>query len=294
MTTIPAQATLDILIAKPTVSPPRKPHSILVYLSYFWLGLIVLLAIFADLLPLADYSSPVGASRQSPQFGDLDLVLGTDNQGRSLFARAIYGAQVSLVIGVVACLVGLVVGATLGMLGGYFGKKVDAVITLIGDVMLAFPPIILLLAISAILTPSARTILIGLSVLAIPTFLRLARANTLAWSRREFVRAAQNMGAGHSRILLKEVLPNVLPTLAAYLPVVVAAAIVAEGSLSFLGLGIPPPRPSWGGMVNSGKDFLADNPHLVAVPSLFIFFTVFALNQAGDHLRTRFDKTMQD
>ena len=290
----PRPAGAELTVATPEVAAPRKPHSILVRLSYLWLGLIVLLAVFAQLLPLSDYSVQVGPPRQPPQSGDLDLLLGTDNLGRSLLARGISGAQVSLVVGVVACLTGLVVGSVLGMLAGYFGKWVDWTLSLLADAMLAFPPLILLLALSAILTPSMRTIMIGLSLLAIPTFFRLARANTLTWSQREFVRAARNMGASNFRILVKEILPNVLPTLAAYLPVVIAAVIVAEGSLSFLGLGIPPPRPSWGGMVSGGKDFLADTPHLVVVPSLFIFFTVFALNQAGDHLRARFDKTMRD
>jgi peptide/nickel transport system permease protein len=298
-TTTPPTAALqpDLLpaaTAPPEVTAPRRPRSILVRLSYIWLTVIVGLAVLAGLLPLSDYSSAVGSPRQAPQLGDLDLLLGTDNVGRSLLARSVFGAQVSLVVGVVACLAGLLIGSVLGMVAGYFGRWVDWLISLLSDVMLAFPPLILLLAISAILTPSMRTILIGLSLLAIPTFLRLARANTLAWSQREFVRAARNMGAGNLRILRREILPNVLPTLASYLPVVIAAVIVAEGSLSFLGLGIPPPRPSWGGMVNAGKDFLADTPHLVIVPSLFIFLTVFALNQVGDHLRARFDKTMQD
>jgi len=154
--------------------------------------------------------------------------------------------------------------------------------------------LILLLALASILEPSVPTILLGLTLLVIPAFIRLSRANTMSWSSREFIRAARNIGAGNFRILFREILPNLLAPLAAYLPIVMAALIVAEGSLSFLGLGIPPPQPSWGGMINDGKDAIATSPHLVFVPALVIFFTVFALNQVGDHLRTKFDRTMHD
>lgn len=279
---------------KPDVPRLRKPRSILVYLSYAWLGVMIAAAIFADLLPLASYSIPVGPPRQPPQLGSLDLLAGTDNLGRSMLSRCVYGAQVSLLVGTVAALIGSAIGASIGMLGGYFQKRTDSGIRLLSDTMLAFPPLILLMALTAVFAPGMRTLMAGLSLVIIPSFIRLARANTLSWTAREFVLAARNMGAGHGRILGKEILPNVLPPLLAYLPVIMAALIVAEGSLSFLGLGIPPPTPSWGGMISDGKDSLAGAPHLVFVPAAVIFCTVFALNQAGDHLRGRFDRTMRD
>lgn len=279
--------------AIPVVPPPKKKRSILVRLSYVWLGGVVLLAVFAGFLPLSSYSVPVDAPRLSPGFGSLDTLLGTDSIGRSILSRAVHGAQVSLVVGVIAGLTGFVIGTTLGLLGGYFGRRVDWVILLVADTLLAFPPLILLLALASMLTPSVTTILLGLSVVTVPTFTRLARASTLSWSSREFVRAAKNMGATSPRILVKELLPNVLPAVGAYLPIVIAALIVAEGSLSFLGLGIPPPTPSWGGMINDGKDAIARNPHMVFVPASIIFLTVFSLNQTGDHLRSKFDRTLQ-
>ncbi|WP_280436531.1 ABC transporter permease [Nocardia carnea] len=279
---------------KPVVPRVRKPRSILVYLSYAWLVVMISAAIFADLLPLASYSIPVGPPRQPPQLGSLDLLAGTDNLGRSMLSRCVYGAQVSLLIGTVATLIGSALGSSIGMLGGYFQKRTDAGIRLLSDTMLAFPPLILLMALTAVFTPGLPTLMVGLSLIIIPSFIRLARANTLTWTAREFVLAARNMGAGHGRILGREILPNVLPPLLAYLPIVMAALIVAEGSLSFLGLGIPPPTPSWGGMISDGKDSLATAPHLVFVPAAVIFCTVFALNQAGDHLRGRFDRTMRD
>lgn len=275
----------------PTVRVRRSP---LVYLSYGWLLVVIAAALLADVLPLASYAVPVGSPRQAPGSESLDLLLGTDTQGRSILSRCVYGAQVSLVVGAVAGCVGAVVGTALGMLAGHFGGRCDTVVRLVADVMLAFPPLILLLALSAMLTPSVRTLLAGLTLLVVPSFIRLSRATTLTWEGRDFVLAARNMGAGHRRVLTREVLPNVLPSLGAYVPVVMAALIVAEGSLSFLGMGIPPPRPSWGGMIAEGKDAIADSPHIVLAPSLVIFLTVFALNQAGDHLRHRFDRTLRD
>ncbi|MEE2030673.1 ABC transporter permease [Rhodococcus chondri] len=289
-----APAVETAVASAPVVPAVRKSRSILVYLSMVWLVVIIGAAILASVLPLAPYDVPIGPPRTAPGFGSFDMLLGTDTLGRSILSRVIYGAQVSLLIGAVAGIVGFGIGSLFGMISGYFGKRVDSVITLVADAMLAFPPLILLLALASILTPSIGTMLFGLGLLAIPSFVRLSRANTLAWSSREFVRAARNMGAGHGRILFKEIMPNVIAPLASYLPIVMAALIVAEGSLSFLGLGIPPPQPSWGGMINDGKDAIATSPHLVFVPSLVIFFTVFALNQAGDFLRTKYDRTLHD
>lgn len=279
---------------EPRVPTVRRRRSILMYLSFAWLLILIAAAVLADLLPLAPYATPVGTPRMSPQWGTLDTILGTDTLGRSMLSRIVYGARVSLVIGTIAGLVGFAVGAYVGMLGGYLRGRLDSVVTFTADAMLAFPPLILLLALASVLTPSMQTILFGLTLLAIPSFIRLSRANTLTWGAREFVRAARNMGAGHFRILFREITPNLVPPLAAFLPIVMAAMIVAEGSLSFLGLGIPPPQPSWGGMISDGKNYIAKDPHLVFVPALVIFFTVFALNQIGDSLRTKFDRTLHD
>ncbi|MBT2273695.1 ABC transporter permease [Rhodococcus qingshengii] len=281
-------------VALPEIPPIKSTRSVLVYLAMGWLALILFVAAFANVLPLASYTIPVGLPRLGPQWGSWDLLLGTDSLGRSMLSRVVYGARISLVVGTVAAIIGFSIGSLIGMVAGYFGKATDAGISLLTDAMLAFPPLILLLALSSILKPSAGTILFGLSLIVIPSFVRLARANTLAWSAREFVRAARNMGAGHGRILFREILPNLLAPLASYLPIIMAAMIVAEGSLSFLGMGVPPPAPSWGGMINDGKDAIATSPHLVFVPALAIFFTVFALNQVGDYLRSKFDSSLRD
>ncbi|MFT4259377.1 ABC transporter permease [Microbacterium sp.] len=278
----------------PKVAPAKRQWSILVWFSYFWIGLVVVLAIAAPILPIAPIDAIVGPPRQPPQFGPIDTLLGTDGAGRSLLTRLIFGGQVSLVVGTASAAGGVILGTILGLLAGYYRKGVDWVVTLFADVLLSFPALVLLLAITAIFSPSVPVLLIGLALTSTPTFIRLARANTMAWTSREFVRAARNMGASDGRILLREILPNVVPTLAAYLPLVVAALIVAEGSLSFLGLGVPPPTPSWGGMINAGAIELRSAPFLTFVPATVLFLTVFALNQAGEHLRLRFDRTMQD
>lgn len=278
----------------PLVPATQKTRSVMVYLSFAWLALVVFLALFASLLPIGSYEVPIGRPRQPPQLGSIEMLLGTDQLGRSVLARLVYGARVSLLVGTVSGIAGFTIGTTLGMIGGYFGRKIDAVITIVTDALLAFPALILLLALSSILTPSLQTMMIGLTLIVVPTFVRLSRATTIAWNSREFIRAARNMGAGNTRIIARELLPNVLPPIATYLPIVIAALIVAEGSLSFLGLGIPPPTPSWGGMIASGKDVIANYPALVFIPAGVIFLTVFSLNQAGDFLRVRLDRTMQD
>ncbi|QFU92503.1 ABC transporter permease [Amycolatopsis sp. YIM 10] len=280
--------------ADPVIPATPRRHSILVYLSMAWLVLIIAFAVFADLLPISPAAVVAGKPKLPPALGELDLLLGTDNLGRSMLSRSLYGARASLVVGAVAGLVGFALGTVLGLVTGHLRGKVDTAISVLSDAMLAFPPLILLLVLSTVLTPSVPTLLIGLTLLVIPSFARLGRANTLPWSSREFVLAARNMGAGNARIMVREILPNVVAPLATYLPIVVAALIVAEGSLSYLGLGIPPPTPSWGGMIADGQDSLATAPHLVFVPAAVIFATVFALNQLGDHLRVRFDRTLHD
>lgn len=273
---------------------PRKKSTVGLTLSIVWIGAITLAALLAPLLPLPPFDLPIGGPKEPPSFSSIGHWLGTDQFGRSVITRVIYGAQVSLVVATVSGLAAFTLGTFLGSLAGFYRKRIDPVITTGADVVLAFPSLILLIAISAIFTPSFTTMLAGLAFTATPPFIRLARAQTLAWSGRDFVSAARNMGAGDFRIMFREILPNLLPSLAAYLPVVMAALIMVEGSLSFLGLGIPPPQPSWGGMIQAGVPFLDSDPQLVFIPATVIFLTVFSLNQIGDGLRLRYDRTIGD
>lgn len=285
MTTV--ESATEAVVRAPAVPEVRRRHSVLFGIAAAWLGVIVVAAVFAPLLPIQEYEVPIGPPRAAPD-GTLGGLLGTDGLGRSMLSRVVYGARVSLVVGVVAALSGFVVGSALGLLAGYLRGWVDSVLSYLADALLAFPPLILLLALASALQPSITTLLVALAVLVVPTFMRLARAGTLRWSSYDFVRAATNIGAGPMRVMCRELLPNLLPSVLAYLPVVIASLIVAEGSLSFLGLGIPPPMPSWGGLINDGTEYLATDPLVVLVPAAAIFLTVFALNVVGDRLRSAY------
>lgn len=252
-------------VVLPDVAPLRRKRPVLAIVATVWLALVILAAVFYGVLPLS-HDTTVGTPRMGPSFDSVELWFGTDDFGRSNLARVILGARASLLVGVVAGLGGFLIGAVLGLASGYLRGRVDWVCMLLADAVLAFPPLILLLALASVLKPSLTTLLAGLTLMVVPTFLRLVRANTLIVSSREFVMAARNMGAGGPRILFREIAPSVLTRLATYLPVVIAALIVAEGSLSFLGLGIPPPAPSWGGMIAAGKASMDSAPHLVYVP----------------------------
>ncbi len=188
-------------------------------------------------------------------------------------------------VGVLSVSIGLLIGGVLGILAGYFRGKVETVIMALADGMLAFPALVLMLSLTVFLGQSLRSIVIAIGVVTIPVFARLARANTLAYAQREFVLAAKATGATDLRVMWREVLPNVAMPLMAFALVVAAVAIVAEGSLSFLGLSVPPTTPTWGNLIAGGRGVLAESPHIVLFPSLVLFVTVMALNLAGDRLR---------
>lgn len=261
-------------------------------LSVVWLTVLVLAATFADLLPLSearDSSLTVG----EPPLVRPDLFsahpLGTDRQSLDLLGGVIYGARVSLIVGLGAVAIGLVVGGLLGLVAGYYRGRLEVVIDLLTDALIAFPPLVLLLALVAVLEPSVRNVTIGLAVLGIPIYVRLAKANTLRLAQRDFVRMARALGGTDRRIIFRELLPNVVAPLVSYGFVVVAVLIVAEASLSYLGLSIQRPDPTWGNLIAAGEDRFAQHPHVVAGPSIVLFLTVFALNRVGEAARARWE-----
>jgi peptide/nickel transport system permease protein len=215
--------------------------------------------------------------------------LGTDGLGRDELARLIHGARISLIVGLCAPVIGITIGGALGMLAGYFRGRFETLVVGSMDVLLAFPPLILVLAVIAFLGQSILNLTCILGVLGIPAFMRVARAATLTLTRREFVIAAQALGATHARILLRELLPNVFLPLLAFFLLGVAVTIVVEGALSFLGLGVPPPISSWGSMIGEGRESLEVAPRLAFMPAMAMFLTVLSFNLVGDTLRALTD-----
>lgn len=272
----------------PAEAPARRRRANLpVWIAALWIAGLVLVALLADVLPIASYDEVVGPPMQGPRpAGEL---LGTDAIGRSVLSRIVYGARASMAVGLAAAVVGLVVGGFLGLLAGYFRGPIEAAIDTLAEVVQAFPPLLFLIALAAALRPSLTSLTFSMAVLIIPSFARMTKGSVVAQSSREFVLAARAMGASHWRIMFREILPNALMSIVAFSVVVMALLIVIEGSLSFLGFGMPMPYPSWGGMVAEGEDRIATHPGLVFIPVFFLFMTVYSLNAVGDHLRSRFD-----
>ncbi len=216
-------------------------------------------------------------------------LLGTDELGRDVFSRLLFGARVSLTAGVVAVGLALVLGVSLGLVAGYFGGRVDGLIMRAMDGLLAFPELVLALAITGALGPSLRNALIAIGIVYTPRFARLTRGQTLSVRHRDFVEAARALGAGSTRIMLRHVLPNIVAPIIVQASLSVALAILAEASLSFLGLGVQPPEASWGVMVNAGKDYLDLAPWASFAPGVAIFLAVMGFNFLGDGIRDALD-----
>ena len=279
-------ATLELSVQEEIIAAPVKQTrrlGTLFWMAVGWMVLVFALAIFAPVLPLSSPTDMDMLDRRAP-FSALHW-LGTDGLGRDELARLIYGARISLLVGLCAPAIGLTVGGALGMLAGYFRGRFESLSVGSMDVLLAFPPLVLALAVTAFLGQTVFYLTCILGVLSIPAFMRVARAATLTLARREFVIAAQALGATHARILLRELLPNVaLPSLAFFL-LGVAVIIVVEGSLSFLGFGVPPPISSWGSMIGEGRQSLDVAPRLAFIPAIAMFLTVLSFNLVGDTIR---------
>jgi peptide/nickel transport system permease protein len=216
-----------------------------------------------------------------------DHPLGTDKLGRDVLSRTIYGSRVSLSVGLATVTLSLALGLVIGSLSGYAGGWIDLVIMRAVDILLAFPGILLAIAFTAVLGPGLHHVVAALCLIGWTGYARLVRGEILALREREFIQAARALGCNPRRIVLFHLLPNLLPSLLIQATFGLAAAIIAEGSLSFLGLGVEPPTPSWGAMLNEGRQFLLVAPHLTAYPALAIMTTVLGLNLLGDALQDR-------
>jgi len=260
---------------------------LLFWLAVGWIAAIVLAAALADLLPLPSPTDMDMLERRMPP--SPAHWLGTDRLGRDMLSRLVYGARISLTVGVLAPLIGLIAGGALGIIAGYFRGRLETVVVGGVDVLLAFPPLVFALAVTAYLGQTVANLTYIIGILSIPAFTRVARAATLSLAQREFILAARAMGATELRILARELLPNVVLPLLAFFLLAVAVTIVVEGALSFLGLGVPPPAPSWGSMIGEGRESLEMAPRIAFLPAMFMFLTVLSFNVVGDTLRVLTD-----
>jgi len=249
--------------------------------------LFVLIAIVAPLITPYDPAQQSWTSIRKPP--SLQHWFGTDESGRDLFSRVIFGARASLLAGVVSISIALGLGVPIGLLAGYGGRWIDAVIGRIIDAMLAIPFLILAIALAAFLGPSLQNAMIAIGLTAAPIFVRLTRGQVMAVKVEDYVEAARAVGNPAVRIAVKHILPNILPALIVQATISIATAIIAEASLSFLGLGQQPPAPSWGSMLNTAQRFLTNAPWMAVWPGLAIFLAVLSFNILGDGLRDALD-----
>jgi ABC-type dipeptide/oligopeptide/nickel transport system permease subunit len=255
------------------------------------LSVLVTLAVFAPIIApygFADQDSSVSFVQPSA-----DHLLGTDRLGRDVLSRIIYGARISLRIGFISVGIAAVVGLPLGIAAGYFGGWIDEILMRVTDAMIAFPNLIFILGVVAVLGPGVNNVMIALGANAFPIYARLIRAQTLSLKERDYVTAAHALGSSDRRILLQHILPNAIQPIVVQGSLALGAAVLAESSLSFLGIGIEPPTPSWGVIIAQGFPVIRTNPWISIAPGLFIVAFVLAVNLLGDRLRDVLDPRLR-
>lgn len=277
--------------AADTATPPRRRLKLPrlagwgTIIALAWLGIVIAGALIVDFLPLAEARDPsLALLSPSHQFPDLfsEHPFGTDSQALDILGGVLYGARVSLAVGIGGVVIGALIGGALGLVAGYRGGWADRIVSILVDTLLAFPSLILLIAIVTVLEPTLLNVTIALGIMVVPAYARLVRANAMSFAKREFVTAARSLGAGELRIMFREIAPNIVQSVFSYSFMMVAVLIVAEASLSYLGLSIPRPEPTWGNMIAAGQADFQTYPFLVGIPGIILFLTVLSLNQIGE------------
>lgn len=284
-----------------SVDPQKRPNRVLGFLARLnlstWAGLVIVVALIAAAIfapQLATHSpSKQNIIDQLAEPG-AKYLLGADQFGRDILSRLLYGARYSLTIGFFAIVVAMIVGTFIGMIAGYRGGKVDIISMQVMDVVLAFPSLILGLALVALMGATLTNIIIAIAFTATPAFARIARAGVIAQRDREYVQACQAMGFSGPRILFFHIMPAILPEVMVMASLWMATAVRTEASLAFIGLGLAPPTPTWGGMVRDGFNNILSSFHLAIIPSLAILLLVLAFNLIGDGLRDVIDPRLKD
>lgn len=258
-------------------------------------GALVLLAILAALLPVvaAPYSPTQQDIRNLLRPPSPAHLLGTDELGRDTLTRVMVGAQASLEVGILAVGISLVLGSLLGLIAGYLRGATDATLMRVMDGLLALPTLVLALAITAMLGPSLNNAMLAIGITGVPVFARLVRGQVLSIREQDFVNAARSLGAGHVRMIGRHILPNVMSPIVVQASLAMPTAILAEAGLSFLGLGVQPPTPSWGAMLNTAKGYLQQDAWLAVAPGTAIFITVLGFNFLGDAIRDVLDPRLR-
>jgi len=256
------------------------------------LAALVVIAIFAPYVAPFDYAEQNAAiAKQGPS---LQHLFGTDNYGRDILSRCIYGSRVSLTVGVVAVGAAIMAGGLLGAVAAFYGGIVDDVIMRILDIVYAVPAMLLGIAIAATLGASLQNMMIAIAVGNVPSYARVVRASVLTVKGNEYIEAARCVGASDKRIIFKHIIPNALAPIIVQATLGVAGAILSCSTLSFLGLGIQPPTPEWGSMLSTARQFIRECPHMSIFPGVCIMITVFALNVIGDGIRDAIDPRLKD
>jgi ABC-type dipeptide/oligopeptide/nickel transport system permease subunit len=258
---------------------------------------LVIIVVFTIAAVFAEWISPYDPYEQDLNSRLLqpcqEHLLGTDNMGRDTLSRLIYGSRISLIVGVLVVGISAIIGMALGLIAGYFGGWIHAIIMRCIDTLMAVPMILLALAIAALLGGGLTNVVIALGIGLLPGNARLMCAQVLVVKQSDYILASHAMGSGHLRIMLRHIIPNCLPPLIVLVTMVMGSTILAEAGLSFLGIGVMPPTPAWGGMVTDGREYLLTNPILSFTPGVAIMLVVFSFNMLGDGLRDALDPRLR-